>query len=48
MWSDGDWDNIANSLHPGWNELSYAPIGVKESDTREIGIMIGKGEGAPD
>ncbi len=48
MWSDGGWNDIANSLQPGWNELSYAPIGVKESDTREIGIMIGKGEGAPD
>jgi len=47
-WSDGGWNDIANTLQPGWNKLSYAPIGVQEDDTREIGIMLGKGNDAPD
>lgn len=48
IWSDSGWNDIANTLKPGWNEISYAPIGVRESETREIGIMIGKGDGALD
>ena len=47
-WSDGGWNDIANSLKPGWNEISYAPIGVKENQTLEMGIMIGKGDAAID
>lgn len=47
-WSDGGWIDVANSLKPGWNEITFAPIGAKESETREIGITLSKGDNSPD
>ena len=47
-WSDGGWNDTVNDLQSGWNELNFAPIGVKEGETREIGIQISKGGGSPD
>jgi len=47
-WSDGGWVDIPNTLQPGWNEIIFAPIGVKEKETREIGIQISKGDNSPD
>lgn len=47
-WSDGGWVNIATDMKPGWNKIIFAPIGVKEKQTKEIGIHISKGDNSPD
>lgn len=44
-WADGGWNNL---LTPGWNTFTFSPSGVGETDTREVGVQIGKGTGTPD
>jgi hypothetical protein len=40
VWHDAGWVNLDVA---GWNTFTYTPSGVSESDTREIGVQIGKG-----
>lgn len=44
-WADGGWENLLTS---GWNTFTFSPSGVGETDTREVGIQIGKGTETPD
>ncbi|GEM_PF-1785504 len=48
IWSDGGFNDIANELKPGWNQITFSPVDANESETREIGIQMTKGDTSTD
>ncbi len=47
-WSDGGFNDIANDLKAGWNQITFSPVGVNESQTYELGIQMTKGDTSAD